>query len=188
MADLFYVIGASGVGKDSLLTYTREKTRQDAPVVFAHRYITRPADAGGENHIALSHREFRCRSQKGCFAMQWHSHETWYGVGIEINQWLAKGLNVVLNGSRAYLEEAAALYPEMVPVLITANGDTLRQRLEARGRENSEQIAERMAMAARLDDLTNHPRLIRLANDGDLSEAGERLVQLVQGEDSLACA
>ena len=188
MADLFYVIGASGVGKDSLLRYAREHTPHDAPVVFAHRYITRPAEAGGENYVSLTVDEFHYRSRKGCFAMQWHSHQTWYGVGIEINQWLAKGLNVVLNGSREYLDHAARRYPEMLPVLITAETETLRKRLIARGRENSEQIESRLCQAGQMDKMTSHPRLIRISNEHALSEAGKQLVDLVQGESSQACA
>jgi ribose 1,5-bisphosphokinase len=188
MAELCYVIGASGVGKDSLLRYAREHMPPDAPVIFAHRYITRAADAGGENHIALSTHEFHSRSRKGCFAMQWHSHQTWYGIGIEINQWLAKGLNVVMNGSRAYLEDAASNYPELAPVLISANSNSLRERLAARGRESSEEIEERLSLAAQLDSLTEHPRLIRIDNNGPLAEAGENLVQLIQGQRSQACA
>ncbi len=49
-ARLIYVMGASGSGKDSLMRYAREKLAKHSNIVFAHRYITRPADAGGENH------------------------------------------------------------------------------------------------------------------------------------------
>ena len=46
-ARLFYLVGASGSGKDSLLGYARGKLAGAPDVLFAHRYITRPADAGG---------------------------------------------------------------------------------------------------------------------------------------------
>ena len=39
---LIYVMGPSGAGKDSLLGYARERLAEQ-PLVFAHRYITRPA-------------------------------------------------------------------------------------------------------------------------------------------------
>jgi ribose 1,5-bisphosphokinase len=46
VARLFYVIGASGAGKDTLLRYARVRVGGSGGVVFAHRYITRPAAAG----------------------------------------------------------------------------------------------------------------------------------------------
>jgi ribose 1,5-bisphosphokinase len=187
MAELFYVIGASGVGKDSLLGYARNQLPADAPVVFVHRYITRPQEAGGENHVALSEQEFRVRMSRGCFAMQWYSHQTWYGIGIEIEQWLAQGLNLVVNGSRAYLDEAASNYPELTPVLITAELELLRRRLQNRGRESVDQIEQRLHSAQRLDQEIKHPRLHRIANNGILAQAGAQLLQLIQREASQIC-
>lgn len=188
MADLFYVIGASGAGKDSLLSYVRSRLDYDAPVLFAHRYITRPPDAGGENHLALSEREFTNRMNRGCFAMQWYSHQTWYGIGTEIDQWLSQGLNVVINGSRTYLDEAVRRYPELTPILITAEFELLRRRLQSRGRESIEQIDQRLQSALQRDTQIEHPRLQRIANNGVLAQAGERLLELILGESSQACA
>lgn len=188
MADLFYVIGASGVGKDSLLDYARRHLREGAPLVFAHRYITRAADAGGENHVALSDLEFELRRRAGCFAMHWHSHDTRYGVGVEIDQWLATGLSVVVNGSREYLDTAAGLYAELRPILVTADADVLAQRLRQRGREDRTRIGERLAMAKALDERTRHPRLERLGNDGSLAESGQRLLALLDADSNQQCA
>ena len=54
MGTLFYVVGASGVGKDTLLNFVKSKITVGEKVLFAHRYITRDAFSGGENHIELS--------------------------------------------------------------------------------------------------------------------------------------
>lgn len=53
---LIWLMGASGSGKDSLLTELRQ--RKQTQLLVAHRYITRDASAGSENHIALSEQEF----------------------------------------------------------------------------------------------------------------------------------
>ena len=91
---LIYLVGASGSGKDSLLAHARSRLCAQQEVIFAHRYITRAASVGGENHIALSNAEFELRRQAGLLAMHWESHGYCYGVGIEINHWLAKGMTV----------------------------------------------------------------------------------------------
>ena len=179
MAKLFYVIGASGAGKDSLIDYVREKLPVDARVLFAHRYITRPAHAGGENHIALSRPEFAFRQEQGCFAMNWYSHDTYYGVGTEINEWLAQDLNVIVNGSREYLEHAASQYSELVPVLITADPDVLADRLFARGRESFAQVTKRVAHALKLANSVQHPALEIVENNDAIETAGDTLLQLV---------
>jgi ribose 1,5-bisphosphokinase len=179
MANLFYIIGASGAGKDSLISYVNQRRSEETPVIFAHRYITRDTEAKGENHIALSIEEFNFRKNRGCFAMHWHSHQTNYGIGIEINTWLEMGLNVVVNGSRGYLPEAAKHYENLIPIMIRVNYDTLRERLFARGRENSEQIAERMAQSMHLETTTQHSRLCTIDNNGALGKAGEELCSLI---------
>jgi ribose 1,5-bisphosphokinase len=58
VARLYYVVGASGAGKDSLMQYARSALAGKGAIVFAHRYITRAAQSEGENHIALTKGEF----------------------------------------------------------------------------------------------------------------------------------
>ena len=188
MANLFYVIGASGAGKDSLIHYIRERMPVGIPVVFAHRYITRPADAGGENHVALNEREFLLRLRSGCYAMNWFSHETHYGIGTEINAWLAQGLDVVVNGSRAYLGEAAKLYPNLVPVLISVNPEVLRERLLIRGRETSEQVNQRLLQANQVEKELRHPHLLKVDNNELLQNAGESLLNAIHERVRNKCA
>lgn len=188
MADLFYVIGASGSGKDSLIDYARTNMPDNNQVVFTHRYITRSANAGGENHIALAEKEFLLRQAMGCFAMHWYSHNTYYGIGIEIHQWLAKGLNVVVNGSREYLDRAGQKYHELRPILVNVQTEILRNRLETRGRENSEQIEHRLEQAYRLEKTVSHPALVKIENNGELKDAGEQLVHTIQDWKNERCA
>jgi ribose 1,5-bisphosphokinase len=180
MAKLFYVVGASGAGKDSLLRYARENRPASSPVVFAHRYITRPAMAGGENHVELSNSEFDTRLEHGCFAMHWRSHGLQYGIGNEILDWMNAGLNVVMNGSRAYLDTAAKAFSELAPVLIQVEPGVLHQRLFKRGRESASDISARLRLAASQNDI-DHPALVRIDNNKELESAGNALLKLVSG-------
>lgn len=176
---LLYIIGASGSGKDSLMSYARCSLAQDTNVVFAHRYITRPHDAGGENHVALSEAEFESRLSRKLFPLHWNSHGMRYGIGCELNHWLAKGLTVILNGSRAHLPDASKNYPELIPVLIEVSSDVLRARLLARGRENEEDIESRLQRAKEFERL-HHAKLLRISNDALLEESGPAFVDLIR--------
>jgi ribose 1,5-bisphosphokinase len=182
VARLFYVIGASGAGKDSLLGYAREQMPISVPVAFAHRYITRPVTARDENHIALTPDEFGQRLQHGCFALHWESHGLRYGIGVEIRHWLQQGLHVVINGSRAYLEQAAGRFPDLVPVLIQVDDSVLRKRLVRRGRESPDQIAQRLRHNAEFERDIAHADLVRIDNNDELPMAGHRFLRLLTNE------
>jgi ribose 1,5-bisphosphokinase len=175
-ARLIYVMGASGVGKDSLLGYARGRIA-GAGVMFAHRYITRP-EGGGENHIALTDKEFDARSGSGLFAMQWRSHRLRYGVGIEIDQWLGRDCTVVVNGSRAYVGEALERYPAMTVVHVIAPPHVLAARLAARARETREEIAARLARSAPFV-LPAGVSLVTVENGGKLDDAGDAFIDAV---------
>ena len=131
---LIWLMGASGSGKDSLLTELRQ--REQTQLLVAHRYITRDASAGSENHIALSEQEFFTRAGQNLLALSWHANGLYYGVGIEIDLWLHAGFDVVVNGSRAHLPQARARYQSaLLPICLQVSPEILRQRLENRGRE-----------------------------------------------------
>lgn len=172
---LFYVIGASGSGKDWLMRYARRRLVEH-PIVFAHRYITRPVEVRGENHICLSEEEFAQRLELGLFAMNWSSHGLHYGIGIEIDAWLSKGLDVVMNGSRAWLPEANRRYPELVPVLIWAPPEALEKRIQGRKRESEQEISQRLKRAADHSEVV-HPNLITVTNDQTREDGGEALMR-----------
>ncbi len=77
---LIWLMGPSGSGKDSLLAELR--LREQTQLLVAHRYITRDASAGSENHIALSEQEFFTRAGQNLLALSWHANGLYYGVGV----------------------------------------------------------------------------------------------------------
>jgi ribose 1,5-bisphosphokinase len=173
---LYYVMGPSGVGKDSVLAWVREHGTAHG-VLCAHRYITRPAHAGGENHVALSEAEFRSREQRGLFALTWQAHGLHYGIGNEVAHWLARGADVLVNGSREAFLMACERFPSLRPVLITASPQAIANRLAARGRESDEEIAARIA---RLNAYPAPPGSVVIRNDGTLADAGACLLQAIR--------
>ena len=160
------------------MNYARQQINGKLPVVFAHRYITRPMSAGGENHIELSQTEFLKRRELGFFALDWQSHQNFYGIGIEILSWLKMGANVVVNGSREYLPTASQRFPAMRVVLIDVSPEVLRQRLIDRGRETTSEINARIERSQLMAPVM-HPNLVLLNNDQPLAETGARFIELL---------
>ncbi len=173
---LIYVMGPSGAGKDSVMAFARAAS-DPARVTFAHRYITRPPSGDAENHIALTEAEFAARQRAGWFALSWQSHGLCYGIGREIDLWLASGVSVVVNGSRAYFAEAVRGYPDLLPVMVMAAPEVRRARLLKRNRESASQMIERLDR--RIETLPDHPGLATIDNSGELSLAGTRLLDLL---------
>jgi ribose 1,5-bisphosphokinase len=170
---LIYVMGPSGAGKDSLLEFARKRLLGE-PILFAHRYITRPS-GHGEAHVALSVEEFAVRSVLGLFALEWSSHSLRYGIGVELDAWLASGCTVVVNGSRQYVRHTLARYPQTEVVHVDAAPHILAARLGMRARESAEQVAARLARRAPFS-LPDSVRCTTIDNSGRLEDAGQALV------------
>lgn len=178
---LIYLMGPSGSGKDTMLRLLRAELRGDEPVLVAHRYITR--DSGGtEDALRLTEDEFGRRAALGCFALRWTSHGLQYGIGIEIDAWLSCGAAVIVNGSRAHLEEAHSRYPALTVVEVTVDPALLARRLAGRGRESTEQIALRLARATQAFPVPRQCRLLRVCNDAAPETAAAVLLDIARGK------
>jgi phosphonate metabolism protein PhnN/1,5-bisphosphokinase (PRPP-forming) len=163
---LVLVVGPSGAGKDTLMEAARALIGPDPRLRFVRRDITRPADAGGEDHIAVDAASFAARRATGAYALHWEAHGLGYGIPADIAADLAAGRAVVANVSRGVIAEAAARFPTMV-LEITASPAVLAARLAARGRETAADIAARLARAVALP--VGVP-VIRVLNDRSVGE------------------
>jgi ribose 1,5-bisphosphokinase len=177
---VFYIMGASGAGKDTILDYARRNQPEGANIVFAHRYITRPSGYGSENHVALTEAEFALRLRNRCFAMHWQSHGFHYGIGVEITNWLRQGLNVVVSGSRGHLATALRLFPDLIPILVTAPEKIIAQRLAQRNREDEVMISQRLERNSLFSGL-RLDFLHVLHNNGTPEQAGNDFLALITG-------
>lgn len=180
MGRLIYLIGASGVGKDSLLQAAR---RAHPEWLVAHRYLTRESGVD-EDCVALSNAEFAVRREAGLLCLDWHAHNLNYGVGVEVESWLARNTIVLLNGSRRALPKACDRFGEaLLPVVVTAPTDVLRRRLIERGRESPSEIERRLVRHRDMERelAKSFPGLARVDNGGRLSDSLAELTAVIEG-------
>ena len=175
---LVLVVGPSGVGKDTLLAGARTALEDDPSVVFPRRQITRPAEAGGEDHIPISEAQFTEREAAGGYALAWQAHGLSYGVSVDIEADLAAGRAVVVNVSRQVLDAARRRYGPVRVVSITADPQVLAERLRQRGRESEADIARRLARAEAVEVAGDDVTVLR--NDGPPQDGVDQLVAAIR--------
>lgn len=175
---LFFIVGPSGAGKDTLIDGARAVLRQDERFSFARRLITRPADAGGEAHEAIDTEGFAALERAGGLLVSWQAHGLSYGLRADLRDALAAGRHVVANGSRAVLSRLIGQVPRLVALVVTASPEILARRLAARGRETPEDIAARLARSQLA--LPDGVEAITVMNDGTPEEGVARLLQALE--------
>jgi phosphonate metabolism protein PhnN/1,5-bisphosphokinase (PRPP-forming) len=171
------VVGPSGAGKDSILDGARNHLVGDGRFAFVRREITRPADAGGEDHVPVSWEAFRQRAIDGTYELAWEAHECGYGVPKEALRGLSSGQSVVVNVSRAILPSARSRFAPVRVVNISVPPKVLAQRLRQRGRESADQIAHRLKRADAYQ--VDGDDVLSLVNDGPLSRSVETFVAML---------
>jgi ribose 1,5-bisphosphokinase len=161
---LVLVVGASGVGKDTLLAGARTELVGNPAFRFPKRWVTRPAEAGGEDHHAATEAEYQQALDEKRFLLAWRAHGLGYGVPADAALDLAAGRHVVVNVSRAVIDEARGRLAPVGVLNITASRESLADRLAARGRENEDDIARRLARSD--SQAVLGADVIEVANDG----------------------
>jgi ribose 1,5-bisphosphokinase len=173
---LFLIVGPSGVGKDTLIAGA---LASDPGLHWARRVITRPAAAGGEPYEGVSVAEFQRRQARGEFALHWQAHGLSYGVARAEFAPLEMGRDVLLNGSRAALERALAVFPALRVIQITLPLPMLAERLALRGRESREDITARLERARQ--PMPEGLPVVEVCNDGTPEAGIARLAQALRG-------
>lgn len=168
------VVGPSGVGKDSVIDGARALLAGDSRFVFPQRFVTRPAQAGGEAHHAVGDSAFRAIEASGGFALSWRAHGLSYGVPRGIEDELAAGRAVVVNVSRDVVDAARARLAPVRVAVITAPIPVLAKRLAARGRESRADIEERLRRAA--GGMPGGSDVVLIDNSGALEQAVDAFV------------
>ena len=167
------VVGASGVGKDSLLAYARE--RAGAVASFPRRAITRPPGPG-EDHDPVTGEQFAAALGSGAFAVAWRAHGLRYGLPASVDDAVQGGLVVVANVSRSVLGDLGARYQRLAVVLVTVSAEVRAERLRSRSRETESGIGQRLA---RPDPAPGHRVDAEIRNDGSLADGGAMLLRVI---------
>jgi ribose 1,5-bisphosphokinase len=160
---LFFVVGPSGAGKDTLIA---EAMKRRPDLHLMQRTITRPAvDA---EHEAVSTEEFTARIRDDHFSLQWDAHGTRYGVSRELDTVLSQGKSVILNGARSIVPDVRERYDPLKIIQVTAPLDVLAKRLRERGREDADDIEYRLGRAER--GAARGPDVVDVPNGGALED------------------
>ena len=185
---LFYLMGASGAGKDSLLAYARRELTGNQQIKFAQRYITRPPGADGdEEHRPLSVIDYELCLNRGIFAMHWSANGLHYGISNEIDDWLQQNKSVIVNGSRQYLRHAQIAYPNLHAIIVKVKPEILRERLLARKRESPEMIEKRLLRAKEYDlAIESVSKVSIIENNSTIASAGKKFTTLIKNSIELS--
>ncbi|MEP3296910.1 MAG: phosphonate metabolism protein/1,5-bisphosphokinase (PRPP-forming) PhnN [Pseudoruegeria sp.] len=169
---LIAVVGPSGVGKDSVLTGLQAACPS---LHLVRRVISRPETVGGEHFKSVSESGFAEMRAAGVFTLYWYAHGLAYGIPQSVNTQLSAGTDCLVNLSRSVLMQAQASFDPLIILNLTAPKDTLADRLLARGRENADQIQDRLQRATApipdgLDTMTT------IANDAPIEKTIQQIL------------
>lgn len=181
MKKIMLIVGASGVGKDTLLKKAQEQTNFDLeaktkekniPWNFVQRYITRKPDKS-ENNFFVDRLAFEFLQKNNFFISWWQAHNNLYGIAAEH---ISEGKNII-SVSRTAVQDFEAVYEDVTTIEITFPRELLYKRLRQRNRESETEIQERLK---RLDINIKAKNLIRFVNDKPLDVSAKEFFALLK--------
>jgi ribose 1,5-bisphosphokinase len=174
---LIAVVGPSGVGKDTLI----DALGRSLPWLHrVRRTVTRPPGPG-ERFDSVSAEAFERMRRDGAFCLHWDAHGLRYGIPAGVEDRVRRGQDSVANLSRRVLPDAAAAFPRLLVLNLTASPEVLAQRLQGRGREDGDGIGARLGRAA-LEVPAGPWEAVTIHNDGLFEETLAAALAALQAE------
>jgi phosphonate metabolism protein PhnN/1,5-bisphosphokinase (PRPP-forming) len=172
MKKIILIVGASGVGKDSLLKSLKGKIN----INFVKRYITREPDQN-ENNYYIDDEAFHRLKKDDFFISTWEAHTNKYAIAK--NQ-IVDGLNLI-SISRGAIKDFENYFDNVITIEITLSKDMLYKRLKNRGRETEEQIQKRLE---RSYSKIEAKQIIQFDNSKSIKESSIDFLELLQRIDN----
>ncbi len=175
-----YIISApSGAGKTTLVKKLIAKT-SDLIVSVSHTTRqTREGEIHGKDYFFVDVETFQTMQHENAFLECAQVFDNFYGTAQQtVEDNLAQGKDVLLEIDWQGAQQVRHLLPECVSIFILPPSiETLRQRLEARGKDDVEIINRRMKDA--VTEMSHHSEFDYLIVNDDFSEALKALKSIV---------
>jgi len=181
MSILFFVVGNSGSGKDSLIQevikiYPPDLKSIKNPI----RVITRPPSSETEEYESVDERTFLKWKQQGKFSLTWYIYGLHYGIRTEILDWLAQGHPVIINVSRNIIQSARKQFSNLRVIFVYVPYEIITARIQDRRRENEEAMKERLERARTNQNLPDADYIVD--NTRELGTAAQNLLNYILSE------
>ena len=169
MHKIILIVGASGVGKDTLIKGAQSKIDAN----FSKRYITRIPD-DNEDNFFVDKDAFLLLKENDFFISTWEAHGNFYGISK--NQ-IKEGLNII-SISRNAIKDFEDYFEDVTCLNITLSKDELKKRLVRRNRETKEEIEKRISRSYPKIDAKN---VIEFDNSKSIEESSADFIKIIQG-------
>jgi guanylate kinase len=179
---VFVITGPSGVGKGTLIQALRERVPGLELSVSATTRRPRAGEVDGRDYHFLPAEEFDRRAQAGDFL----EHATYSGhrygtLRAEVERRLARGASVALEIEVQGARQVRDAMRDAVLVFIAPPApDALRRRLEGRGTDTPEAIADRLRTAE--VELAAQEEFQHVVVNDEVSRAAGKLAEIVRAE------
>ncbi|MDD5227345.1 MAG: guanylate kinase [Methylococcales bacterium] len=175
-----YIISApSGAGKTSLVKKLVTKTDRLIVSVSHTTRQTRTGEVHGKDYFFVDVETFRTMQSENAFLECAQVFDNFYGTAQQtVEDNLEQGVDVILEIDWQGAEQVRRLMPDSISIFILPPSiETLRQRLDARGKDNAEVIERRMKDA--VTEMSHYPEFDYLIVNDEFSEALNALKSIV---------
>ena len=179
MAGILIASGPSGAGKSTLLKYLKRKFPELYFSISCTTRSPREGERDGKNYHFISHEEFKRRIENDEFLEYAQVHGQYYGTLLApIEEAVARGRTVLFDiDVQGFLIVKEKLKGKYLSVFITTkNMLILKERLELRGLDSSEQIEKRLKNA--LEEMKHIGEYDFLIVNKELDDAKRKMTAL----------